>query len=417
MLTVPGRATRQPATGPNSPSPILLSFVLGAAAAVRLVWWLVVDGPLYGGDSRQYVSWAAALAAGDFSVAREWPLHLFYPLALAPMYVLRAPEGPYVLGLHIAAALATVWLLFQAAAKIGGQRYGLGVAALGAVYPSAVFWFPYVLTETVFLFVLSLFVFATLALVRRPTARQGTLFAVASIVLLLARPVAVPLVAAAIAAFAVPLLGRRWGWPRAVAAALLGCAACGALSLVLVLAVPRLGEHILRLPTVTQSLWLSTRVSSSNLDEILALQEAPLPPETPEEAVWEFKRAYALRFIVEQPTLYLAMAARRFVSFWYPWLFASWSLGHRLVDAALSLALTAGLLAALVRRASRTPAVVTLAVLAHTLALLSAFSQIDSDARYRLPAELILLLVAPLGLRELVRGAAQHGRAARSRRG
>ena len=68
---------------------------------------------------------------------------------------------------------------------------------------------------------------------------------------------------------------------------------------------------------------------------------------------------------------------------------------HR-VDAALSLALTAGAVAVLFCAEGRRGPVVTLLAVALSLAVLSSFSQIDSDGRYRLPAELVLLVVVPL---------------------
>lgn len=85
-----------------------LGLVLGVAVVVRVGWWVWSDGPRYGGDSRQYLTWAAMLAGGDLSVARDWLFHLVYPLTLAPMYLLRLPEGPYVFALHMLASVGSV---------------------------------------------------------------------------------------------------------------------------------------------------------------------------------------------------------------------------------------------------------------------------------------------------------------------
>jgi hypothetical protein len=149
---------------------------------------------------------------------------------------------------------------------------------------------------------------------------------------------------------------------------------------------------------VAQSLWLSTRVSTNNIDEILTMQDPGLPPDTPEHELIEYKVAHATRFIADHPWQYLAMAAKRFVAFWYPWLFARWSLAHNLIDAVLSLALTLGALALLIRGSGHTRRMGAIPIaFALSLALLTAFSQIDSDGRYRLPSELLLLVVAPYG--------------------
>jgi len=116
------------------------------------------------------------------------------------------------------------------------------------------------------------------------------------------------------------------------------------------------------------------------------------------EDVWMYKSDFALNFIRTQPLEYLWMAARRFVNYWYPWLhLAQWSLRHRAFDALLSLGLTLMVIVGL--RAAEDKKIATLMVgMALTLGLVTALSQIDSDGRYRLPAEILLIPVASIGV-------------------
>jgi hypothetical protein len=156
------------------------------------------------------------------------------------------------------------------------------------------------------------------------------------------------------------------------------------------------------MPTIAQSLWLSTKVSTGNLTEtrtVVALDEKidRMFLGTPPELKAQYKINEAIQFIKENPGTYTRMALRKLVSFWFPWAFTdTWSTPHRVVDALLSIALAVGLVLAWRTRID-TAALVLIALVTALFAVLSAFSQIDPDGRYRVPAELPLLLVVPAG--------------------
>jgi hypothetical protein len=112
----------------------------------------------------------------------------------------------------------------------------------------------------------------------------------------------------------------------------------------------------------------------------------------------------ATRFIAEHPIRYAAMGVQRFVSFWMPALYLDWSPRHRLFDFAITIPLFAAAGCALWAGGRRDSWAVLIGF-ALLLSLESAFGQIDADARYRLPAEVLLLAPAAVTVSGLVRRA------------
>jgi len=112
-----------------------------------------------------------------------------------------------------------------------------------------------------------------------------------------------------------------------------------------------------------------------------------------------YKVAQALAYIRQNPRQYLTQAGVKVVSFFFPWVFAAkaWSPAHRAVDAVFSIFLVVGALLALGSDEIARLHTATLLTMALTLALLSAFSLMDPDGRFRVPAEVLLLPLAPAG--------------------
>jgi hypothetical protein len=349
------------------------------------------------GDSQQFIRWSEVLSRGDLTEPMLYPLHQMYSIFLIPMHVLAIPIPIYVLCLHLAMSTLTVWLLMLSSELLVSRPYAVCIGMLAAVYPTFVFWMPYILTETQFLFVLSLFTFAFLSLLERPTVTRVAWYLLATAFLLLSRPVAFP-IAFVSGGIALGLLGAaRWGRTRTAVLGLTACAIAFITACTLLTVSASFRARVLQNPTIVQSAWLSTRVSSSNIDEILSMQSPNLPGGTSDERLAAYKLDYATAFIKHHPWQYVAMAAKRFSAFWFPSMFARWSVWHRLLDTALALSLTVGTLVPCVVRVRHRGMYLALTLMALSLSLLTAFSQIDSDGRYRLPAELLLLPAAPAG--------------------
>ncbi|HEY9634163.1 MAG TPA: hypothetical protein V6D14_12185 [Coleofasciculaceae cyanobacterium] len=385
------------------PHRLSVTMLLVIAGLVRLGYWLRVGQPIYAGDSQGYILWAKLLAQGNTSGFEQFPLHQLYSLVLTPIYSLGIPEGEYIKYLHIFASTATVGLMYLAGRLLVSPGYGLLVGALTALYPKFIFWLPYVLTETGFLFCLSMFLAIFIAFLKRPNLWRFLAYLGMSILLFFSRPVSLPILLISTTILGALFLARHWGLRKMM----IICASFW-FSLVTTVCIAfatntELQTRILKLPTFTQSLWLSTKLSSNSMEETLSVLKDEqqrvenlvkgLPPGTE----WTYKATEATRFITRHPLAYLGMAARRFISFWYPWIFSdSWSLAHRIFDACVSLLLSMGTVALLFHRNSRTPEIISLTLMALSLAILTSFSQIDTDGRYRLPAELILLLISPI---------------------
>lgn len=385
-----------------------LAFILLVAFVLRAATWRAMGGPRVAGDGPAYVEWAQRIAAGDLSGFRDYPLHQLYPALLAPAFSLGLPFGPYALLLHLALSLGTVFFLHDACRQFASQRAALACAALAAAYPSLLLWSPYVLSETPFFFFLSLFVaLLARALARREGRQSGrlALLALSGVLILFARPVSLAILAVGGLAVGYALLADRMD-ARPARRITFTSAALVVLAMAALLAFdPPLRQAVLRYPTVAQSLWLSTVSSSSSVAEW-----APIAEQNRAfaerysgdfDALYEHKVDEAVTFIRTDPGQYALLAVRRFTSYWLPALFADgWSRAHRVFDLVLIVALCAGAAASLWGLRDRVRGILFAAAIA--FGLLTSFSQIDTDGRYRVPAELILLMLAADGYARLL---------------
>ena len=383
--------------------------LLAVAFLLRFGYWSFLGHPKYASDTPRYVECAQVFASGDIKeVFARWPLYQLYPLFLSPIYIFNINEEGYIKFLHIIFSVLTVFLLYHAGRLLISDRYGLWVAVLAAFYPIFIFWLPYVLSETMFLFFLTLFIITFLNLLKERTFLRWIGYLGTSLLLLVTRPVSLPILAVSAIAIASLFTSRffKIGLTKAFARALMILTFFLITSIVLWL--PRIERFpgFLESHQLVQNFYRSTTISSNNMDEQMkALEEEHRTLEKMSEADARlYKTREAARFVSEHPFLYLKMSLRRLTAFWYPWMFAvRWSRFHLILDFFVSFLFTLGILSVLFDRfaRSRLP-VVSLIAMAFSLAFMVAFGHIETDARLRLPAELILLLIAPHGLRILL---------------
>jgi hypothetical protein len=377
--------------------------VIAAAMLIRSVAWNRLHGPIMAGDGSFYLQLGAEIGRGRLSGLAEWPFHALYAFTLAPAYLLALPVATYIAVLHILLSTVTVLILMRTAEALSSSRYAILVGAAAAVNPFFLQWLPYVLTETFFFCVFAAYAYTVILLLKQPSWIRAGTYAVAAVAAVLSRPVALPVAAVTTCmiilvwvdrAIARPALDRRFAILTGVALALL-IAGAGLFAL----ARPRL----MTLPTVVQGLWASTVLRVGNMDDVRAFGardeqvDSMFAGRLTERD--RYKIAEALAYIRTNPRQYLAQAAVKVVSFFFPWVFAAnaWSPAHRAIDAVFSIFLVAGALLALGSEKIARLHTVMLLTMALTLALLSAFSLMDPDGRYRVPAEVLLLPLAPAG--------------------
>jgi hypothetical protein len=385
-----------------------LAAVIIAAFVVRVGVWTWVRGPIIRGDGAAYLEWAQRLAVRDLSGFKDYPLHQLYPMLIAPAYATGVPLGPYLFVLQIGLSIGTVVCLYYAARAFTSERVALFVAIAVAGYPALLFWFPYVLSETPFFFFLAFFLAALTPVLTDRATRLGplALLAIASVLLLFARPVSIGILGVSAVAVSYVVLSRALGLRRArVVTATVILVFVATATAVLATDTP-LRSALLRYPTVAQSLWLSTRLSSNSMAEnaaVMSNENQTLNERfgDDQDALWSYKVREATDFISAHPGTYAAMALRRFTSYWMPALFAeSWSRPHRVFDVVSMLVLLIGAFLSLYGR--RDLARWTLVSAALGLGVLTGLSQIDTDGRYRMPAEIIVLLLAVDGYARIV---------------
>jgi hypothetical protein len=361
------------------------------ALAIRTVYWLVMP-PVHASDTAGYLETANEVIAGHWNgLLIRYPFHAAYALLLVPALWHGDHVRLYVAVVHVLLSSASVVCLWAITRYLTNDPLApILSAACGAVYPNLLFWMPYILTETPFVFVLLAFVWALLHFFADVSGRRAALVIVIGAVLFFLRPVAL-LVVAYGAIVVATAWARRFSPQSARHVAIAASVAVVALAVVPWL-IPKSRAVLVRVPTVSQTLWLSTLVVHGTQAEITSAATPVDVQNWPISEQYAFKAHAAGQFIREHPIRYLEMGARRFVSFWTPWLYLTWSIRHRTSDAVVSLSLIVAACCAPLFGVKRSAWAVLLAF-AFLLACESAFGQIDADGRYRLPAE--VLLIAP----------------------
>ena len=370
------------------------------AAAIRVAYWLATP-PVHASDSAGYLETARAVTSGHWGGLVRFPFHAAYALLLAPAFWHGEHVRVYVAVLHIVLSSASVVCLWAITRQLTADSLAPTLAAAcGAVYPNLLFWMPYILTETAFVFVLLASVWTLLNFLADVSGRRAALVVLAGGCLFFLRPVAPLLVACGTVVIATswarrfaPLSARRVMMWTSVAVVAVG---------VLPWSIPSSRAALVRIPTIAQTLWLSTLVVHGTQAEISRAATPVGVREWPDSEQYAYKADAAGRFIREHPIQYLEMGVRRFVSFWTPWWYLDWSTRHRAIDATLSLSLIVAACCAPLFGAKRSAWAVLLGF-ALLLACESAFGQIDADGRYRLPAEVLLIAPAAATVAGLLR--------------
>jgi len=137
--------------------------LLGVALAVRAGFVLVqlrfhvFDISFEAADSRLYRQLAESLISGDGFALEGKPTAFVtpgYSLFLTALYPIARSTVFIALVQSLLGAL-TVVILARLGRLLGGPRTGLTVGLIAAFYPHLVFWTGYVLTETLYVFILS----------------------------------------------------------------------------------------------------------------------------------------------------------------------------------------------------------------------------------------------------------------------
>ena len=172
-----------------------LAVVLGLAFVVRVgVFFLMPAGLSDDPDGywrlAENIAQHGTLGHAEVPSAFRPPV---YPLLLAPCAMLGNDWGKAgVAALHVAMGVATVWLVFVLAVRLGLKRYAAIAGLLTAFDPILLNQSTLIMTETTAAFLATAALFAIDDVIRRPTVIRAVIFGLVSGVAVLCRPVFLP---------------------------------------------------------------------------------------------------------------------------------------------------------------------------------------------------------------------------------
>lgn len=387
-------------------------FLLLTVAAFFRAFFFLLRGPIFSPDSAYYMATARYLAQGEWAKAGLNPFYLMYPALLVPMQLFGISPKIYLCFLHVVLSTLTVWVLLQVGKRLYGEKRAVLVAWVAAFFPTFFFYIPYVLSENLFLLILSLFLWAFVKFLQERTFHSWLVLIGGTLLTIFARPTSVALLPVLFILSLWTLLEKKKNQHKLVTLLLTTALVVGT-GVVALCQSPKIQKAILRNATVSGQLQMGVYHRSNGFKEFFAAmaemgeyQRLYAPKNINVYELREWWSLECLKWIARNPGTYFKSVATRFFCFWFPGILqGSWSTPHVILDSLLGFSLLLGLFFSLANRCLGKIPHWTFA-LTLCLGLLSGFLSMDTDGRYRLPAELLLLVFLPsLAMEQIYRAA------------
>jgi 4-amino-4-deoxy-L-arabinose transferase-like glycosyltransferase len=387
-----------------STNPVALFFILGFC--LRLFAVLFFQGQFNASDTLEYVAIADNILGGKgYSINGHLTVLVtpVYPLLIATIFLISMNNLMMVQLLQIFVGAATVSIIYLLARKLFRPRIAFWAALIVSVHPWVIYWTGFVLTETVFLFLLCLSALLFLEMMKTPSLRAavgvGVSFGLAS----LCRPLGLVIFVSLL--IASPLLFRQLRRNlRYLAVAAL---------LLLVVMSPWIVRNYLVfgqfIPTSLEqgySLYVGNNPNASLRYGVPEPGRAFLPAEVngmTESQMNSYLQGLALSYIIQNPTRFAELVIVRFYLFWSP-IYPTYSFLHDLINCVLYLALYFAAVVGLNRLYKRErPGFWFFFALLAVPTLVQSITIVDLDQRFRLPLQPFLAILAAYGL-DSIRG-------------
>jgi hypothetical protein len=362
-------------------------------------------------DSLGYIDAARSLRdAGSAAIAtlpaEHSPLYSVF-LALGALLGLDIPW--FATLVQVGLGTATVVIVARLTARETNNRLaGLCAGVIAAIHISFVFWTPYVLSETLFLFLLACSADRALQLARsNHPARDAVLVALLVIATIGVRPTGISF------ALAVVVLIVAFGLSNWRSLAPLALGFCLPLAAVGVVAIDVDGARLADWTrSGVQNGLLETDAGRATSGVDIDVNPPPIAQSLPPGQSEEFLQTGPLVFAAHHPEFVLAQLARKLRLFWAPVL-PEYSATHAVGSTLYFLALYALAIIGVASQRSLSPFVLLCVTSVILFTMTSLITIVDYDQRYRLPAELFLIPLAGVGVSGLIMKVRARTRGAR----
>ena len=312
--------------------PLGLAVVLGAGVLLRLVILANTgDLPLRIADELHYHTLATSLVEGRGFSFESGPTSLrppLYPAFIAAVWTITGSDSLQVVrAAQVVLAMATGWLVFWTTRRLYDGRTALYAAALGMFYPALITSGFFLLTETLFTFLVVAVAALAVALVQRPSlwraASLGACVSLAALTRSVLWPF--PLVLAA---------ALLWLLPGTARARLSAAAAVVAGAAIVLAPWAVRNTRLQNVPVVVDTMGgMNLRMGNYEYTPHARIWDAVsmtgdrswivgLPPHPSGRGPWtegekeRWARDRAIAFMMEHPGLTLWRAALKFADFW-----------------------------------------------------------------------------------------------------
>ena len=373
-----------------------LLFLFCVSLVLRIAFVLIFSSHASAGDSGRYIGTAQTLLRGEGFGAR--PHVPVYPLFVALVFSVSSGNVFAVQLTQAVVGAFTAVVTYFLAKHIFDPQAALLAAGLVALHPGLIFWTPYVLTETLFVFLIMLLMLSFYHLKASPSIGRSVCTGALLGITALCRPIAIGLLPLFVLWFLLTSklpLKRRW--------ALIGVFAVSSLLLI----APWIARNYLAFNAFILNPSGKPFYSGNNPHPLVASlgvadvgYDFPFPPEitgmNAAQADLYFRQA-AIAYIWNNPGQFARNALQRLYLFWSPF-FPTYSKRHNIANALLYLPFYAAAVSGLILSREKWHQTLLLALLFAWFSVAHMITIVDWDQRYRMPLQPFIAVLASYSL-------------------
>jgi len=374
-------------------------FLFLLALILRLGWLGFFEGRFTAADTDDYTDIAVNILQGKGYGYEGGPTAFvvpLYPFFLTGIFGLFGENLLAVQLVQMLLSALTVVLVYLIARRLFDPSAGVIAALIAAVHPWLIFWSGYVLTETLFVFLLTAAILAYVYLVKKPSLWKALGSGILLGLSALCRPVGLQVALALIFVWLLlaPKSSRRWP----VLGILL-------VSMSLILSPWIIRNYLVfhKFVPVSSASGAVLYLGNNPKATILAndMPDPLFPPGMDEIESSYYLQKLALKYIIENPGRFFVLALKRLYYYWSPE-FPTYSIKHKVFNCLLYLPLYLAALWGLFSLRQWRQVLLFLAIFG-VFTLVHMITIVDWDQRYRLPLQPFLAVLAGAGVAQVIR--------------
>lgn len=388
-------------------NPLFFLFLL--SGSLRVLWVTLFANQFHASDTWTYIAIADNILSGrGYTIGGHATVLVtpVYPIFLAGLFLVSNHNLLLVQLFQAFLGTVAVLIVYLMARNFAQPKAAFWAGVIVAIHPWLIYWTGFILTETLFVFLLASSVLFFTRMMRTPSLRIGVVVGVTFGLASLCRPLALLIFVTLLIMSPCLFPKLKPAWPRIAVATL---------TLLLVMSPWIIRNYLLFDAFIPTSLekGFSFYVGNNPAASLVYGGPAPNAPPTSylppgidamtDSQADSYLQTLALQFIYQNPVRFIELSISRLYLFWSP-IYPTYSLLHDIINCIVYLPLYIAAIVGLAELKSRNrPLFWVFLVLLVVPTVVQSVTIVDLDQRFRLPLQPFLAILAAYGLYSIKR--------------